>query len=211
MNEFPNTDMLPSADSESGYQFSAGIYPPPSAGWPTQFGQFGSSSLEDIPYDPWETEAFMSCISVPALTNSTSGDEREDMNGFPPLNGVLSSNSSDQGADGESYGLSATSSFVGLPLPLSSGAGEYSAPAGSMPFEAGMSAGAEAGDFGADTVGFGTSDYAQSNISEDHLSSDPTKFAQESGYISPSFIPPAPADDADYLWMAPWSGGQQAF
>jgi len=230
LRELPSYELLPSADSENGYQFSAGLFPPQSAGWPPSFGQFENNSLDDVlgETNGYESSQFESSqadidylMTVPALSNSTSGDEHEDLvfsgseavNGA--TNGVLSSESSDQG-EPDQYGLSAASSFIGVSqasaIPASTNGGyeeallaTMSMPTSVEPFEAGMVAGVD-GLFGNDDFGLGSTftEYPQSTSSED-LSST-AKYTS----VSPPVIPPPP-EDSDFLWMAPWSGGPQSF
>jgi len=237
IHDFSNQDLLPSADSENSYQFSAGLLPQ-SAGWPPSFPPYdNTSSFDDQLVDPqqqMDLETFLSLQTAPALTNSTSGDEREDLGGYggpspPPYGygtGAMSSSSSEH-ADSDNYHLSATSSYVGLPqvaedMPqLSNGgfdAGEFDGllvSAGALPtstgidsFGAGLVAGVD-GLFDSGDLGLGTysnpGNYSPHNMSPHH---QVTK-GMESGSLvvsRPATIPPP--EDGDYLWMAPWSNAQ---
>lgn len=231
LHDFSSQEVLPSADSEHGY-FSAGLYPPQSAGWPPSFSHYDSStSFEDSLAEPtMDLETFLRLHAPPALTNSTSGDEREDM-GFggpsPPYNfgnGTMSSNSSDH-AESDQYHISAASSYVGLPqmaadmAQVSNGGfdvGEFDrllvssaalpSASGIDSFEAGMVAGVDglfdAGDLG--LGGYGSSaSFSELSMSSDHLSMA-SKAMDSGSMVSPPAIPPT--EDEGYLWMAPWSG-----
>jgi hypothetical protein len=234
LHDFPSQELLPSADSEGGYQFSAGLYPPQSAGWPPSFSHYeGSvnSFIEEIAEQPqMDLVTFLRLHAPPALTNSTSGDEREDLGGYgrpsPPYgfgNGPLSSNSSEH-AESDQYHLSAASSYVGLPqmaemAEVNNGFNpeEFDRllssavplpPASIDSFEAGMIAGADglfdAGDMGLDGYG-STMNFAALNMSSDHLAMA-SKGMDAISLASPPAIPP-PADDGDFLWMAPFNAG----
>jgi len=204
VHDYTNQEqLLRSADSEGSYQFSSALYPDQSTGWPPSFRQFGSTTsfeeqaVEQPPpqYQTMDIETwFKLSNNPPALTNSTSGDEPEEV-GFggpsPPYtlnNGVLSSNSSDH-AESDRYQLSANSSYVGLPqVDMSSPAydgGEFNRLLVSQPpmsgpesgamdaFEAGLVAGVDglfdAGDLGMDAFRNDFSEYEVSNVSTDHL------------------------------------------
>lgn len=228
LHDFPSQELLPpSADSENGYQFSAGLYSPQSAGWPPSFPQYESTASFDEPLnDPprMDLETFLRLHAPPALTNSTSGDEREDMGVYgglsPPYGfdtGPMSSSSSDH-TESEQYQLSAASSYVGLPqmaemaevnngfdteflstVPLPPASGIDT-------FEAGLVAGADglfdAGDMGLGN--YGSMNFSELNMSSDHLAMA-SKGMDAVSLGSPSAIPPQP-DDGDYLWMAPFNG-----
>lgn len=174
-----------------------------------------------------DLETYLGMNVPPALTNSTSGDEREDMNAFggpsPPYNfgnGALSSNSSDR-AESDQYHLSAASSCVGLPqmaagMPqVSNGGfdiGEFDrllvssatlpSVSGIDSFEAGMVAGVD-GLFEAGDLGLGYSSSASFSELNDHFSMA-SKAIDSGTMASPAAIPP-PIEDEGYLWMAPWS------
>lgn len=226
LHDFHSQELLLSADSEHGY-FSAGLYPPQSAGWPPSFSHYdGSNSYDDPSAEPaMDLETFLRLHAPPALTNSTSGDEREDMGAFggpSPRYGfgnrTMSSSSSDQ-AESDQYHISAASSYVGLPqmaadmAQVSNGGfdvGEFDrllvssaalpSSSGIDSFEAGMVAGVD-GLFDAGDLGLGT--YGSSGSFSEHLSM--TSKGMDSGpMVSPPAIPPT--EDEGYLWMAPWSG-----
>jgi hypothetical protein len=175
-----------------------------------------------------DLETFLRLHAPPALTNSTSGDEREDLGGYsrpsPPYgfgNGPLSSNSSEH-AESDQYHLSAASSYVGLPqmaelAEVNNGfdTGEFDRLLSSVPlppasidsFEAGMVAGADglfdAGDMGLGSYG-STMNFAELNMSSDHLAMA-SKGMDAISLASPSAVPPP--DDGDFLWMAPFNAG----
>ncbi|KAL7266785.1 hypothetical protein RUND412_010651 [Rhizina undulata] len=218
--DFSGQELLQSADSDTAYQFSAGLYPPQSAGWPPTFGRFDNSTFEDLKSDPFEhpqsldLEQFLR-LSLPGLGNSTSGDEVDDL--MPPLNGVsplsgngtasgvLSSGSSDQ-ADSDNYGLSAASSYIGLQqVGLLAGTDELviekylSQSIAPTPqtesFDSIISAvtGVENGRLGL----YG--DYHDSYLS-------PKEIAAKPGDTSALLVTtPQTTDDNDFIWMASWS------
>ncbi|KAF8243190.1 hypothetical protein K440DRAFT_669707 [Wilcoxina mikolae CBS 423.85] len=239
MHDFSSQDLLPSADSENGYHYSAGLLPQ-SAGWPPSFPPYDNSQSYDEAQQPppqMDLETFLSLHTAPALTNSTSGDERDDLGTYggpspPPYgygNGAMSSSSSDH-ADSENYHLSATSSYVGLPqvaedMPqLSNGgfdANEFDgilvSAGGAMPpssgidsFEAGLVAGAD-GLFDSGDLGLGTygnpGNYSPHNMSPHHQVMVTKGMDSVPLVMSPPATIPPP-EDGDYLWMAPWSNAQ---
>lgn len=119
MHDYPTSgqDLLPSADSE--FQFSAGLFPSQSAGWPNTFStQFSTSaSFEELSLETYEP--YQCYNPPPPLTNSASGDEPEEVGPYsgpsPPygFGSALSSNSSEH-AESDNYHLSAASSYVAL-------------------------------------------------------------------------------------------------
>ncbi|KAI5787807.1 hypothetical protein FPQ18DRAFT_262946 [Pyronema domesticum] len=132
MHEFPSQEFLPSAESESFGQFSASLFPTPSAAWPPAFSTYNrTTSFEEPPrpaFDP--NQPLESNLDLNQLLASmqhgppsNSGDEREPYDIFgggpsPPAfyrNGEISSSSSDHGVESEPYHISATPSFMDLP------------------------------------------------------------------------------------------------
>lgn len=228
MHDFSSQELLPSSDSES-YQFSAGLYTPNSAGWPPSFSQYDSSTSYDEQLSSrMDLETYLRLNAPPALTNSTSGDERDDIGPFggpsPPY-GLRNGSESSDHTDSDQYHLSTTSSYVGLPqggqrhvgnkpydgiefdrllvsrLPISTTSGSLDS------FESGLAANDgifDAGDLGLGSYGSATS--FSENSPEHIIGSSKPMGSPSSLVVSPSSINPTP-DESDYLWMAPWSGG----
>ncbi|KAI5778080.1 hypothetical protein EDC01DRAFT_635053 [Geopyxis carbonaria] len=231
MQSFHSHELLPSADSD-GFQFSAGLHPPYSAGWPPSFSQYDSTSsfddqlAENQRYEhSMDLETFLRMNQPPALTNSTSGDEVDDLGALsgpspPYLNGVLSSDSSDQDASDNYGGLSTASSYVGLPqvgmpphqmpqsgfeggefdrLLVTSSSMPVSMPGGAPvdPFDTGIVAGAD------DLFGVGMP-FPDAGFPDMAAKAHP--HAHDPPLMSPPIT--TPGDDNDFLWMASWSGPQ---
>ena len=220
LHDFRNQELLPSADSEcSGFPFSAGLFPPQSAGWSPAYARFENPGFDDPPldtnsYDPTSQLDinYLRFQSSAGLGGSVSGDEIEEM--FAPNNlggarTITRSSSSDASDQAESdYRVSATSSFVGLQqsslLLQRNGFDEADALNSSLgasqpdPFDGGLII--SPGDGQLDNETRGLSLYE--GYSEGYLSPKDVTVKTE----LPS-LPPIQSEESEYLWMSGWTPG----
>ncbi|RPA96701.1 hypothetical protein L873DRAFT_1829338 [Choiromyces venosus 120613-1] len=225
MHEFRSQELLPSADSECSFQFSAGLYPPQSAGWPPAYSAFDNASFDEQPLDPGvdysisqlDIGNYLRFQSSAGPNGSVSGDEIDDFIG--PVNGpgglggartVTRSSSSDTSDQAESdFRVSAASSFVGLQqassalLPgnsfedLENLNATMGGPIQPTDPSYGLIIGTVDGTLDSETRGLSLyGGYSDGFLS---LKDMATTKATELGGI-PSSLPPA--DDSDFLWMA---------
>lgn len=236
LHDFPSQELLPSAAESEGYQFSAGLYPPQSAGWPPNYGQF-DSAFEEPPLDPssYDTSqldlgSFLRFQPSGLTGGSVSGDEIDDfigpVGGPSPLSGngavtrSSSSDASDQ-AESDGYRVSAASSYIGLQqVGIASNASfdeldvEKLLAANTLgpvsrvnSFNTGLGMGTSV-DGVLDTEAQSLGLYG--GYSDNFLSSKDIMVAKTAELsVLPSAIPPMAIDDSDFLWMAPWSSGVQ--
>ena len=225
MHEFRNQELLPSADSECSFQFSAGLYPPQSAGWPPAYSAFDNAQFEEQPLDTGvdysvsqlDLGNYLRFQPSAGLNGSVSGDEIDDF--ISPVNGpgglggartVTRSSSSDTSDQAESdFGVSATSSFVGLQqasstlLPGNSfeDLENLNTAMGPMqPTDPSYGLIIGPGDVALDSETRGLSLYGGYSDGYLGLKDMATTKATELGGV-PSSLPPS--DDGDFLWMAP--------
>jgi len=225
MHEFRSQELLPSADSECSFQFSAGLYPPQSAGWPPAYSAFDNAPFDEQPLDTGvdysvsqlDLGNYLRYQPSAGLNGSVSGDEIDDF--ISPVNGpgglggartVTRSSSSDTSDQAESdFRVSAASSFVGLQQASSAllagnsfeDLENLNAAMGPMqPTDPsyGLIIGTVDGALDSETRGLSLyGGYSDGYLG---LKDMATTKATELGGV-PSSLPPA--DDGDYLWMRP--------
>ncbi|PWW80804.1 hypothetical protein C7212DRAFT_361313 [Tuber magnatum] len=225
VHEFRSQELLPSADSECSFQFSAGLYPPQSAGWPPSYNAYDSAPFDEQPLDTGvdysvsqlDIGDYLGYQPSAGLNGSVSGDEIDDFIG--PVNGpgglggartVTRSSSSDTSDQAESdFRVSAASSFVGLQqassalLPGNSFEDLENLNPAIGPMQPtdpsyGLVIGTVDGALDSETRGLSLyGGYSDGFLSLKEMA---TTKASELGGV-PSSLPPA--DDGDYLWMAP--------
>lgn len=224
MHEFRNHELLASADSECSFQFSAGLYPPQSAGWPPAYSAFDNAPFDEQPLDTGvdysvsqlDLGNYLRFQPSAGLNGSVSGDEIDEFIG--PANGpgclggartVTRSSSSDTSDQAESdFRVSAASSFVGLQqapsalLPENSFEDLENLNTAMGPMQPtdpsyGLIIGTVDGALDNETRGLSLyGGYSDGFLGLKDIAA--TK-ATELGGV-PSSLPPA--DDGDYLWMA---------
>ncbi|KAH8154144.1 uncharacterized protein LAJ45_01912 [Morchella importuna] len=185
LQDFPSQELLPSAAESDSYQFSAGLYPPQSAGWPPAYGQF-DPAFEDPPLDAsYDTSqidmgSFLR-FQTGLAAGSVSGDEIDDFIGPPSLTGIVFDDLNVE----KLLALGPTSRVNSFSTGLGLGAGVD----GVLESEA-----QNMGLYGG---------YSDSFLSSKDMMV--TKTAELS--VLPSNI--APIDESEFLWMAPWPGSAQ--
>lgn len=229
LQDFPSQELLPSAAESDSYQFSAGLYPPQSAGWPPAYGQF-DPTFEDPPLDAsYDTSqidmgSFLR-FQTGLAAGSVSGDEIDDfigpVGGPSPLNGngtvtrSSSSDASDQ-AESDGYRVSAASSFISLQQVGMVANNSFddlnvekllalgpTSRVNSFSTGLGLGAGVD-GVLEPEAQNMGLyGGYSDSFLSSKDMMV--TKTAELS--VLPSNI--APIDESEFLWMAPWPGSAQ--